>query len=160
MATRKVLVMTTGQIEQIQAGDTIQADIAEVDLIEMNNGNAGTINICQTVYVDGVDSVDLAQADAEATMDVVGFVKDATIATGVDGMIQTDGILAATTGQWDAVTSDTGGLTAGTVYYLDASTPGSITDTAPITVGQYVVQLGRAISTTEMEISISDPILL
>jgi len=160
MATRKVLVMTDGQIEQLQSGDIIEADIAEVDLIEMNNGNAGTINICQVVYVDGVDSVDLAQADAGATMDVVGFVKDVTIATGIDGMIQTDGILTATTGQWDAITGDTGGLTAGTVYYLDESTPGSITDTAPTAGSQYVVQLGRAISTTEMEISISDPILL
>jgi len=160
MATRKVLVMTTGQIEQLQSGDTVEADIAEVDLIEMNNGNAGTINICQAVYVDGVDSVDLAKADAGATMDVVGFVKDATIAAAADGMIQTDGILSATTGQWDAVTGGSGGLTAGTVYYLDASTAGSITDTASTTVGQYVVQIGRAISTTEMEISICDPILL
>ncbi len=160
MATRKVLVMTTGQIEQLQSGDTISADVAEVDLIEMDNGNAGTITICQAVYVDGVDSVDEAKADAAATMDVVGLVKDVTIAAAANGMIQTDGILVATTGQWDAVTGDTGGLTAGTVYYLDASTAGSITSTAPTTVSQYVVQLGRAISTTDMEISISDPILL
>ena len=158
MASRKALVMNAGRIERLQAGDTLNADIAEVDLIEMNNGNAGTISICQAVYVDGADSVDLAQADAAGTMDMLGLVKDATIVTSADGMVQTDGILAATTGQWDAVTGDTGGLTAGTVYYLDASTAGFITSTAPTTVSQYVVQLGRAISTTEMEISICDPI--
>ncbi len=160
MATRKALVMNTGRIERLQSGDTLNADVAEIDLIEVNNGNAGTIDICQAVYIDGNDSVDLAKADAAGTMDMIGLVKDVTIVSSADGMVQTDGILAATTGQWDAVTGDTGGLTAGTVYYLDASTAGFITSTAPITVSQFVVQLGRAISTTEMEISICDPIKL
>lgn len=160
MATRKALVMNAGRIEQLQSGDTIDADLAEVDLIQMDNGNAGTISICQAVYISGNDEVDLAQADAAGTMDMVGLVKDATIATAANGSIQTDGVLSATTGQWDAVAGTTGGLTAGTIYYLDPDTAGKITSTAPDAVGDYVVQLGRGISTTEMEISICDPIKL
>jgi len=152
--------MNAGRIERLQSGDTLDADVVEIDLIEMNNGNASPITIGQAVYVDGNDSVDIAKADAAATMDMIALVKDVSIAASANGMVQTDGILAATTAQWDAVTGDTGGLTAGTVYYLDASTAGSITSTAPTTVGQFVVQLGRGLSTTEMEISICDPIKL
>lgn len=160
MATRKPLVMVAGRIERLQSGDTINADIAEVDLVEMTNGYSGALVIGQAVYIELADTVERAQGDDSTTMEVLGLVKDTTVATGDPTMVQTDGILTATTGQWDAVTGDTGGLTAGAVYYLSADTPALITSTAPTTVGQFVVQIGRAISTTEMEISIMDPIKL
>jgi len=58
------------------------------------------------------------------------------------------------------VTGETGGLTPGAVYYLDPDTPGNLTQTAPTTTGDFVVRVGRAISATAMEISVSQPILL
>jgi hypothetical protein len=70
--------------------------------------------------------------------------------------VQTDGILSATTGQWDAVAGTTGGLTKDVIYYLSAATAGLLTSTAPSSAGQFVKKIGVGISTTEMLIQI-DP---
>lgn len=160
MSNRKPLVIVDGQIQQLQAGDTLEAVVTEVDVQSMTNGNGGAITIGQPVYVDSANSVDLAQADAAGTIEVLGLVYPTSIASAATGWIQTDGILSATTGQWDTVTGGAGGLTVGSVYYLDPSTAGMLTTTAPTTAGQYVVRVGKAISTTELEISISQPIKL
>lgn len=160
MALRKPLVIIAGMVQQLPTGDTLDASAAEVDVVALTNGNASPIVIGAPVYSDSAGSVDLAQANASGTVEVLGFVKDVSIAAAASGSIQTDGILAATTGQWDAVTGGTGGLTSGTVYYLDPTTAGMLTSTAPSTPTQYVVRVGKAISTTEMEISVEPPILL
>jgi len=160
VALRKPLVIISGQVQQLSSGDTLDASAAEVDVVVLTNGNASAIVIGSPVYSDAAGSVDLAQADASGTVEVLGFVKDTSISASASGSIQTDGILAATTAQWDIVTGDTGGLDAGAVYYLDPTTAGKLTATAPTTTSQYVVRVGKAISTTEMEISIEAPILL
>ncbi len=160
MASRKPLVMVAGQIQQLQAGDTLNAAVSEVDIVSMTNDNAGSIVIGAPVYVDDDDGVDKARANAMSTADVLGLVKDATVATTAAANIQTDGVLAATTTQWDAVTGQTGGLTASVRYYLDPSTAGKLTTTAPTTVGQVVICIGKALSATEMELAIGDPVLL
>ena len=160
MAQRKPLVMNSGQIEQLQSGDTLDAVVTEVDLISRTNNNASPIVIGHAVYPDGNGTVDLAQADASGTVEVLGLVQETSIAAAASGYIQTDGILTATTGQWDAVAGTTGGLTAGTVYYLDPDTPGLLTATAPTTGGDYVVRIGVGLSTTELEITFQPPILL
>ena len=160
MASRKPLVLVNGQIQQLQSGDSLDASVSEVDIVSRSNSNAGAITIGQAVYPDGNGSVDLGQANASGTVEVLGLVASTSIASAASGSIQTDGILTATTGQWDAVTGGTGGLVAGTVYYLDPSTAGHITSTAPTTASQYVVRIGVALSTTELEISVRSPILL
>lgn len=160
MALRKPLVLNAGQIEQIQSGDTLDAVAAEVDVVSMTNNNASPIVIGSPVYCESASKVDLAKADATGTKDTFGLVKDVSIAASASGNIQTDGILVATTTQWDAVAGTTGGLVAGTVYYLDAATAGQLTATAPTTGGHFVVRVGLALSTTELEISFSQPIKL
>lgn len=160
MAQRKPLVINSGQIEQLQSGDTLDAVVTEVDLISRTNNNASPITIGAPVYPDGNGTVDLAQADASGTVEVLGLVQETSIAAAASGYIQTDGILTATTGQWDAVAGTTGGLTAGTVYYLDPDTAGMLTDTAPTTGGDYVIRIGVGLSTTELEITFQPPILL
>ena len=160
MAQRKPLVIVNGQIQQLQSGDVLDASVNEVDVVSKQNDNAGAIVIGQPVYTKANGNVDLAQADAGATVEVLGLVRDASIAAAASGEIQTDGVLTATTGEWDNVTGETGGLTAGAVYYLDPDTPGNLTQTAPTTTGDFVVRVGRAISATAMEISVSQPILL
>lgn len=160
MAQKKPLVMTNGQIEQLQSGDTLDAVVTEVDIVSRVNSNVGSILIGAPVYPDGNGSCDLAQANASGTIEVLGLVQETSISAAASGYIQTDGILAATTGQWDAVTGLTGGLVAGDVYWLDAATAGKLTSTAPTSAGQYVVRVGKGLSTTEMEISVSPPILL
>ena len=160
MALRKPLVIVNGRIRQIAAGDTVDAQVSEVDVVNQQNNNVASVVIGSPVYNDSAGTVDLAQADAAATVEVLGLVKDATIAAAASGAIQTDGVIAATTAQWDVATGDVGGLTAGSVYYLDPDTAGMLTTTAPTAVGDFVVRVGKAISTTEMEITVLQPIEL
>jgi hypothetical protein len=152
--------MNAGQIEQLQSGDTLDAVVTEVDIISRTNNNASPIVIGAPVYPDGNGTVDIAQADASGTVEVLGLVQETSIGAAASGYIITDGVLVATTGQWDAITGLTGGLVAGDVYWLDPSTAGMLTSTAPTSAGQYVVRVGKGLSTTEMEISISQPVLL
>jgi hypothetical protein len=51
-------------------------------------------------------------------------------------------------------------LTFNTPYYLSPTTAGLMTSTVPTTVGQVVAQIGVAISTTELLVKITTPILL
>ena len=124
------------------------------------NANAGVIVIGTPVYVSAAGSVDKAQADALATKDVVGLVVDTSIASSATGDIQTGGLLEATTGQWDAVTGDTGGLTAGAQYFVDPDTAGMLTDTNLISAGDFIAPVGIALSTTEMIIAIHQTVKL
>jgi hypothetical protein len=126
----------------------------------MVNSHASNIVICEPVYTLANGQVDLAKADAAGTSEVLGLVSDTAISTSSSGNIMVDGFLTATTGQWDAVTGGTGGLTIGAVYYLSAATAGRLTAVAPTTTGQYVVRVGRAVSTTRMDIMIMPRILL
>ncbi len=161
MSLRKPLVLNAGQIQQLQSGDTL--DVTAVgggDVISLTNDESSPIVICTPVYSDAADGVKKAKADASGTKDVLGLVQQASITNAVAGMIQVNGILTATTGQWDAIFGTTGGLTFKTRYYLSAATAGIATATAPSAVGQYVVELGIAISTTELKIDIGPPILL
>jgi len=160
MALRKPLVIVDGAIQQLQAGDSLDATSSEVDVIVRANSNAGSIVIGNVVYPDGNGTVDLAKADASGTVEILGLVSSTSIASAASGSIQTDGVLAATTGQWDAVTGGEGGLTAGSVYYVDPDTAGMLTATAPTAAGDYVIRVGLALSTTELEISIQPPIKL
>lgn len=156
MALKKPLVLNSGQIEQLQTGDYI----SDVALPQLTNGNAGSLVIGTAVYVSANNTVDKARADAVGTVNVVGLVADTSISAAATGGIQMDGVLSATTGQWDAVAGTTGGLTRDVIYYLSAATAGLITSTAPTVAGQFVVEIGIGISTTEMRISVKRRIKL
>jgi hypothetical protein len=154
MAKKKPLVITNGQIERLQSGDRL--DLANSATKTNNSGN--TINVAQPVYVTGAD-VELAQANAQSTVRVAGLA-EATTANGNNVEVVSDGVFTATTGEWDAVTGETGGLTGGADYYLDATTPGALTQNAPDSSGQFVLRVGHALSDTEMEIEVAQPIKL
>lgn len=156
MAVKKPLVVTNGQVEQLQSGDSIE----HPGILNRTNNNASPIVIGQAVYVDGAGTVDLAQADAASTTDVLGLVFDTSIAAAASGGITTDGVLTATTGEWDVVTGQVGGLTTGVKYWLSETTAGRLTTTAPTAVGDFVAPCGQALSTTEFEITIGHTIKL
>lgn len=148
MAVRKPLVLVNGEIQQLQAGDTLSGPVAEVDLINLTNSDAAAAVLGEVFYIFGADSVKKAKADAAATAAAYYFAA-AAISAGSTGTFQSDGVLGGLTG-----------LTAGATYYLSAATAGAITVTAPSVVGQYVVRLGKALSTTEFQIRIEREILL
>lgn len=153
---RPVVLNNSGQFELLQPGDYI----LDQDFPQLANANAGTITKGMVVYASGNDQVDKARANAVGTTNAIGFVVDATILTTATGSIQMDGVISATTAEWDALTGDTGGLVKDTFYFVSPTTAGSITKTAPTTAGQFVVCVGIAISTTELKIEIQPRILL
>jgi len=154
MALKTPLVLYNGLPGQLQSGDTMNIpSISGGVVVQQTNDEAGAIVICAPVYNDANDGVKKAKADASGTASVIGLVAQASITNGVAGSIQFDGVLVATTGQWDAVFGTSGGLTKGTRYFLSAATAGLGTATPPSTVGQFVILLGIAISTTELHLA-------
>ena len=116
--------------------------------------------ICEPVYVKSNGRIEWADANAQATTEVMGLVADTAIAQNAAGNVKVDGFMTATTGQWDAVTGGSGGLTVGDVYFLSEVAAGRLTTAAPVTVGNFVVRVGRAVSTTVMDVMIEPPIKL
>lgn len=157
MATKKPLVMgTDGLPQQLQATDTLgltseTGQITQTATPVLIAGNA--------VYTSGTDAVSKAQANATGTKDVLGLVLTA-VAAGAAGVIQANGVVVLSTAQWDAVCGTTGGLVFNTRYFLSPTSAGLMTSAVPTTVGQYVAYVGRALSTTEMLVEPSVPILL
>lgn len=95
------------------------------------------------VYVSGDGHVDLALADDVETATAVG--------------IAIQDVLAGQSGQYipvGPVTCETWTLTPGSVYYLSPTTPGGMTTTYPDTAGQFVIILGAAASTTQLNLEI------
>src|SRR6266478_2697572 len=142
MALRKPLVQVSGEMQQLQSGDTLDATVSETEAQTWTNDDAGNHVLGDIVYIDAADGVKKAKADASGTTKAIA-IATTTITNGTTGVYKTAGTLAGLAG-----------LTAGSIYYLSAATAGAMTTTAPSTVGQYVVRLGTAVSTTELLISI------
>ncbi len=122
-------------------------------LIELTNNDSVTITTGTPVYSD----FRRAKADSSSTNKVIGLAYEDTDSSD-PGRIQVTGIITATTGEWDVVTGDSGGLTPNTLYYLSEITSGKLKAVAPTT--GYVSPIGVAISTTQLRIEILNTILL
>lgn len=96
-----------------------------------------------------------ARANAVATK-AVGLLRADTIAT-VGGDVQTTGMFQLA--DWTAIIGSTS-LTARTNYYLDPTTAGKLTATAPTTVGQIVQLVGVSVSADTLDLTVEPPILL
>lgn len=156
MATKKALVLgADGRPQQLQSGDTLAA----IETGQVTQTAGATLIAGNAVYSSAADTVNKGQANAMSTSVLLGLATTA-ITNAATGTIQANGILVLTTGQWDALAGTSGGLTFNTTYYLSPTTAGLITSTCPTSVGQTVVIVGKAISTTELNITISEPILL
>lgn len=161
MATRIPLVLVNGEVQQLQPGDDIIAPITGTNNISLTNDESGAVVIGAPVYEDNNLGFKKAKADASGTSKVIGLVAQTSISNGVAGDVALSGALTfASTTQVDAIAGTTGGFTAGTTYYLDPATAGKITATAPTTAGQYVVEIGVALSTLVLRLSIKSRILL
>lgn len=120
------------------------------------NKDAGSLSIGMVVAVhsSGVGVVK-ARADSLGTR-AVGLSLTSTAPT-VAATIQTDGIVDIA--NWTAATGSAT-LSANAVYFLDPTTAGMMTTTAPTTTGQHVQRIGTAVSTTKLYLEIEQPILL
>ena len=106
------------------------------------------------VYTDSSGTFMLAMANASGTSTPIG-IAIASIATGATGNIATDGSVTLTVAQWNTITGGSTGLTPGAAYFLSPTTAGNLITTAPSTVGQYVVKVGIALSTTTLNVNFS-----
>lgn len=131
--------------------DTLEEIVASYSAEADSNVVAG-----QPVYVKANTHVDLAKADAAATCKVAGLATE-TKSTGHAVKYISDG--KQTLADWTAIVG-VAALTPGADYYLSKTTVGQLTTVAPLTVGEYVVRVGRAVSTTILDVEISEPILL
>ncbi len=133
--------------EVVESGSTDNVYSAESD---------ATVALGAPLYLTGAGHVDLAQANASGTTQVVGLANEAgTPTVSVDYI--TEGKI--TKSDWSGV-AGTATLTVGAIYYLSATTAGRITTTAPTTGGQYVVKVGRATSATVLDVEIESSIRL
>ena len=109
----------------------------------------------QPLYAKASGNVDLADASAISTAEIVGLAYEDASAT-EDKRYTPDGRI--TLDDWTNVVGSTN-LTPGAVYFLSA-TAGQLTTTAPTVVGEIVVRVGKALSTTTFDIEIGPTILL
>lgn len=131
---------------------------AERTVTSLTNGEASAIAIGRAVYPSASGSVKLANANAAGTVNVCGLVQATSINSAAAGSIATAGVVEATTGQWDAVTGQSGGLTFNARYYLSNTTAGALTTTAP--ASGFVVLVGVALSATKLALQIGPVIEL
>lgn len=94
------------------------------------------------LYISAADNVSKALATNSSQSYAMGLAK-AAAADAASVEVQSEGVMAGFTG-----------LTAGSRYYLDATTPGAITSSIPTGSGNTIVQVGYAKSTTALHIHI------
>lgn len=156
MAVKIPLVLgNPGLIEQLQSGDTIAGQDSSIFNQTANStfANPGT-----PVYSITADSVEAADANSSLpTAQVVALLVTGG-SSGNPVPCQASGLLALTTGEWDAVTGGSGGLTQQAEYFL-STTAGQLTTSPTSTPGEYVVPVGIALSPTKLLIRIGRPIL-
>ena len=115
--------------------------------------------IGMAVYSNGAGTFELARAYT-GSEGAIGLAISG-ISAAASGVIQTNGIISLTTGQWDTLCGTSGGLIAGTIYYLSSVAAGKLTSTPPTLSGGYYSQkIIRALSTTVAVIRIGDSIKL
>lgn len=120
--------------------------------VRLTNANGSTLPIGTPVYASAAGSINNAKADAAATALCIGLVAEpAGILTTAKGLVRNGGMIRATTGQWDTITGQSGGLTFGATYYLSSATAGKLVVSLP---GTFPVCVGVAMSATEMAIGI------
>ena len=95
------------------------------------NQTAHGFTVGQTVRIDKITPFGyiLAQADSLDNAEAVGVVE--SIVDANNFKITLRGCMELTTGEWDAITGDVGGLLPGGVYFLDKNIAGGLTTDDP-----------------------------
>lgn len=127
---------------------------SELFQVLRRNSHVDALLIGQPVYVLADGQVARAQAHLAATRRVAGLVADLSIGPGAFGLVQSGGLLVATTLQWDVVTGGLNGLVPGADYFLSVLTAGLLSLDPNPGDGQYLARVGHALSATEFLIDI------
>jgi hypothetical protein len=153
----KVTIGSSGQV--LGSNGTTASWTTPVNATEqqsLTNNEVSSMSQGEVVYSDTSGTCKLAKGDSATTSNAIGIVCNAPAAS-ASALVQVAGTVTLTTGQWDAVAGTTGGLVAGSSYYLSASTAGHITATAPDTTGNELMKIGHALSNTQLAIALDGP---
>lgn len=122
------------------------------------NKSGGTLPAGRVVAVHS-SGAGVTEADAtDDTLPTVGLAV-APVAASVAGEYRTDGPLSLA--DWSGcLESGAAYLSPKSLYFLSATTPGTLTPTAPTTVGRVVQSVGYALTSDTLQIEIEIPILL
>jgi hypothetical protein len=158
LGTTNYIVTAGGSAPQYVNPATLSVGGANYSSITLNNGSGATTVICTPVYSNATGTYAVANAGGSTTKNIVGFLQSTSVTNGTPGTIITNGLMTATTAQWDAINSgESGGLTPGATYFLSAA-GGYITTVAPTVVGQWVVKVGTALSSTQLQVNLLLPV--
>lgn len=113
-----------------------------------NKKAGGTVSMGQAGYIDSNSAVQAAKADAAATSAAEGIVV-AVAQPGQTSAASGEGISMCVFGPVGGFSS----LTPGAVYYVDDTTAGAITATAPTGAGKWAKSIGYAESDTILFVS-------
>ena len=129
--------------------ESLAGDVESLESVLYGTGvAAAAITAGQVVYASSDGGINLASAATLNPSGAVGLAV-ANIGSGESGLYKTAGIL--TIPGW--------GLTVGAVYYL-STTPGGLIIIPNAATGQYIVEIGRALTSTSFLINPQKSILL
>lgn len=133
--------------------------VDNVNLIQRVNGETLSIPKGAMVYIsETTNEMLLAHAnDGIEKARVAGVVMSTTGST-LQGVITCDGTVEQPTTAWDALTGDTGGLVPNKAYFLSSSIAGGLTQTPPSE--GFITRVGRALSSTILDVNLEPPIML
>lgn len=123
---------------------------------EATNSEAFTIVAGRPLKVSGDGTVALARANSVANL-AWAFAAETMIAGG-SARIVTHGIVSLN--DWTVATGGSATLTPGSDYFLSPSTAGIITVTSPSAPPDIAQLLGRALSSTELILNMTDGVIL
>ncbi len=156
--TYREFVAGTGiSISHTDDSTTITATGGTAAVTNMTNVDSEELVKGTPVYTFGDGTFKAARANTQASTSLIGLTFT-DIAQSSEGQIQTDGVVTASTAQWDLLTGGSGGLTPNTLYYLSETVKGKLKPTSP--TSGYVVPIGSAISATGLKLNLNSTILL
>lgn len=120
-----------------------QSTVQSAQYIDDVYQSGEAIAVAKAVYISDTDVVSKSIASADATSRCIGFSTTAAAGAAEDITIRKHGTVPGFTG-----------LTPGARYYVDASTAGDITSTAPTGTGNVLTQVGFARAATQLDIQI------
>lgn len=149
----KLAIGSTDQVLTVVGGAPAWSAAPSNDTVSKTA--TGAITKAAPVYLLSDGTVSEAQANSTSTFRPYGLAA-AAIAGGAAGPIYyKEGTrVTMTTGEWDAVTGQSGGLTTGSRYFLDHAAAGELITTCPSSAGQQIVEWGVAESTTVMKLTL------
>ena len=118
-----------------------QSTVSSAQAVDVAFTAGEALTAGDAVYIDSAGEARLADIDAAATSTAVGFALS-SVSAAASVQVRVDGKI-----------SGLSGLTIGARYYL-SGTAGGVTSTVPSGAAQYIVQMGYAVSATEILIQV------